>query len=109
MGRVVRCDEVEDAVAQGPLDAITVAVGPERWVDAIQSVEGGDEIFRQREMVGRRVGGDVGPVPEEADEGGREVRGVVGYMHLRRRLGGEDEGRRRGRILRTGRGARKAR
>src|SRR5215213_704291 len=39
MGRVVRSDEVEDALAQGPLDALTVAVWPERWVDAVESFE----------------------------------------------------------------------
>src|SRR5215211_9363767 len=100
---MVRRHEVEDTVAQGPLDAVAVAVGPERRVYAVEPVEGGDEVFRQREVVGRRVGGDVGPASEEADEGGREGRGDVGYVHLRPGLGGEDEGRRRGRILRAGR------
>src|SRR5215212_8333731 len=109
VGRVIRRDEIEDAFAQGPLDAASVALWSERRVDAIESFERGDEIFRQREVVGCRVGGDVGTAVEEADEGGREGRGDVGYVHLRPGLGGEDEGRRRGRILRAGRGARKSR
>src|SRR5215211_326083 len=105
VGRVIRRDEIEDAFAQSPLDAASVALWPERRVDAIESFERGDEIFRQREVVGCRVSGDVGPVLEEAHEGGREGSGDVGYVHLRSCLGGEDEGRRRGGVLRAGRGA----
>src|SRR5918998_3239020 len=69
VGRVIRGHEVEDAFAQGRLDAITVGAGPEWWVDAVEPVQGGDEIVRQREMVGRGVRCHVGPGPEEADEG----------------------------------------
>src|SRR5919107_639856 len=102
--RVVRRDEVEDAVAQGPLDAAAVVVGPERRVGPGESVAGRNGIISQREVVGCRVGGDVGPVFEEADEGGRKGRGYVGYVHLRPRLCCEDEGSRRGRVLGAGRG-----
>ena len=77
VGRVVCRDEVEDAVANGQLEAGAVVLGPERRVDAVESVEGRDEIFCQSHVVGCRVGGDVGPAPEEADEGGREGCGDV--------------------------------
>src|SRR5829696_10116653 len=105
MGRMVCCDEVEDAVAKGQLEAGAVALGPERRVYAVESVERRDDMVCQREVVGCRVGGDVGPVPEEADEGGRKSRGDVGYVHPGPRLGGEDESRRCGGIFRARRGA----
>src|SRR5215211_6662568 len=105
VGSVVCRDEVEDAVAKGQPEACAVVLGPERGVDAVESVEGRDEIFCQSQVVGCGVGGDIGPVPEKPNEGGRKGRGDVGYMHLRPRLGGENEGRRRGGIFRAGRGA----
>src|SRR5918995_621813 len=105
VGRVVCRNEVEDAVAKGQLEVRAVVLGPERWVDAVESVESRDEIFCQSQVVGSGVGADVGPVPEKSDQGGREGCGDVSYVHPGPCLCGEDEGRHSGYVLRTGRGA----
>src|SRR5918994_960762 len=104
VGRVVRSHEVEDTFAQRRLDATTVGGGPQWRIDAVESVQGRDQIVRQGEMVWCGVRGHVGPVLEEADEVGREGRGDVGYVNLRSRLRSQDEGRRGRRVLRAGRG-----
>src|SRR5919106_2264519 len=51
VGRVVGRDEVEDTVAKELLEAGAVSLGPERRVDAVESVERGDEMLGQRQVV----------------------------------------------------------
>lgn len=99
--RVIRGDEIEHAASESVPHSVPIPTRSKRRIHPVKPVERRDELVGEREMMRRRVGGNVALPLEEADEGRRKFGAHVGDVSLRPRLGGEDEARRRRDVLRA--------